>query len=70
MLCVVCCVWGFPWQVGAGSAVPVEVNDLAGAATAVRAVLLPDLRADAERCEMTRALWERLHRAASGTFVC
>ena len=49
---------------------PVEVNDLAGAATAVRAVLLPDLRADAERCEMTRALWERLHRAASGMFVC
>ena len=37
--------------------------------TVVRVVLLPDLREDAERCEMTRALWERLHRAASGTFV-
>ena len=35
----------------------------------VKLVLLPDLRADAERSEMVRALWERLHRAASGTFV-
>jgi L-threonylcarbamoyladenylate synthase len=35
-----------------------------------KVVLLPDLRAAAEKSEMVRALWERLHRAASGTFVC
>jgi len=33
----------------------------------VRAVLLPDLRARAASDEGVRALWERLHRAASGT---
>ena len=35
----------------------------------VSVVLLPDLRVEAEQNEMIRALWERLHRAASGTFV-
>ena len=35
----------------------------------VNVVLLPDLRVEAEKNEMIRALWERLHRAASGTFV-
>ena len=40
-----------------------------GTGEGVKLVLLPDLRADAERSEMVRALWERLHRAASGTFV-
>jgi L-threonylcarbamoyladenylate synthase len=40
-----------------------------GKGEGVKLVLLPDLRADAERSEMVRALWERLHRAASGTFV-
>jgi tRNA threonylcarbamoyl adenosine modification protein (Sua5/YciO/YrdC/YwlC family) len=33
------------------------------------AVLLPDLRQQAERNQVTRALWERLHRAASGSFI-
>ena len=54
-------------------AVPIEFlrrPEGAGEGALVRAVLLPDLRPDAEECEMTRALWERLHRAASGTFVC
>lgn len=32
-------------------------------------VVLPDLRAAAERDQVVRALWERLHRAASGCFV-
>ena len=40
-----------------------------GSGLGVGLVLLPDLRAAAERNEMIRALWERLHRAASGTFV-
>lgn len=35
----------------------------------VKVVLLPDLRKSAEQSEMVRALWERLHRAASGIFV-
>lgn len=35
----------------------------------VSLVLLPDLRVEAEKNEMARALWERLHRAASGTFL-
>jgi hypothetical protein len=35
----------------------------------VKVVLLPDLRVGAEKSEMIRALWERLHRAASGIFV-
>jgi hypothetical protein len=38
-------------------------------ALGVTTVLLPDLRAAAEGDELLRALWERLHRAASGTFV-
>lgn len=32
-------------------------------------VLLPDLRGPATEDQLTRALWERLHRAASGTFI-
>ena len=35
----------------------------------VKLVLLPDLRKDAESNELLQALWERLHRAASGNFV-
>ena len=35
----------------------------------VKSVLLPDLRHPSETSQLTRALWERLHRAASGTFV-
>ena len=35
----------------------------------VKIVLLPDLRKDAESNELLQALWERLHRAASGNFV-
>jgi L-threonylcarbamoyladenylate synthase len=41
-----------------------------GSGEGVTLVLLPDLREAAERNEMVRALWERLHRAASGSFVC
>jgi L-threonylcarbamoyladenylate synthase len=41
-----------------------------GSGEGVTLVLLPDLRGAAERNEMVRALWERLHRAASGSFVC
>jgi L-threonylcarbamoyladenylate synthase len=41
-----------------------------GSGEGVKLVLLPDLRGAAERNEMVRALWERLHRAASGSFVC
>ena len=32
-------------------------------------VLLPDLRAAAKQDERLQALWERLHRAASGQFL-
>jgi hypothetical protein len=35
----------------------------------VATVLLPDLRDAAQDDELLRALWERLHRAASGTFA-
>jgi L-threonylcarbamoyladenylate synthase len=36
---------------------------------AIDLVLLPDLRALAETDQVVRALWERLHRAASGVFM-
>ena len=49
-------------------ALSVPVNS-DGSGEGVRIVLLPDLRELAERSELVRALWERLHRAASGTFV-
>mmetsp|Transcript_7002 Transcript_7002/g.7118 ORF Transcript_7002/g.7118 Transcript_7002/m.7118 type:complete len:466 (-) Transcript_7002:71-1468(-) len=44
----------------------IEINK---SGTGVKVVLLPDLRIEAEETEMIRALWERLHRAASGVFV-
>lgn len=50
------------------SALSVPVQST-GLGEGVRIVLLPDLRELAERSELVRALWERLHRAASGTFV-
>ena len=52
-------------------AIPKGIQGLAGEGSGlgVKLVLLPDLRLAAEKNEMVRALWERLHRAASGTFL-
>jgi hypothetical protein len=35
----------------------------------VRSILLPDLRPRAQQDDLVLALWERLHRSASGVFV-
>ena len=44
-----------------------EASAVGGGEARVR-LFLPDLRADAAKDEMVLALWERLHRAASGRF--